>query len=180
MIVKFNKIEEKIIEIRNQKVIIDSDVAELYHVQTKEINQAVRNNPDKFPEGYVFELSKNEKSEVVKNFDHLEKLKFSKILPKAFTEKGLYMLATILKSEKATQTTIAIIETFTQIRELTRTVSELAEVKDEAEQKSLMQKGGEIISNIVGEDMKTTDTETTVELNFAVLKLKHTIKRKTE
>lgn len=90
------------------------------------------------------------------------------------------MLATILKSEKATQTTIAIIETFTKIRELSRTVFELAEVKDEKEQKSLMQKSGEIISDILGEEMKTTDTETTVELNFAVLKFKHTIKRKTD
>ena len=104
----------------------------------------------------------------------------SRVLPKAFTEKGLYMLATILKSQKATQTTIAIIETFTKIRELSRTVSELAEVKDESEQKSLMQKSGEIISDILGEEMKTTDTETTVELNFAVLKFKHTIKRKTD
>lgn len=103
-----------------------------------------------------------------------------KYLPKALTEKGLYMLATILKSERATQTTIAIIETFTQIRELSRTVSELSEIKDEEKQKSLMQKSGEIISDILGEDMKTTDTETTVELNFAVLKFKHTVKRKND
>lgn len=180
MIVKFSNIEEKIITIRNQKVIIDSDVAELYGVQTKEVNQAVRNNPDKFPLNYIIELNLNEKQEVVKNFDHLGKLKFAKSLPKAFTEKGLYMLATILKSEKAAQTTIAIIETFTKIRELSRTVAELSEIKDESEQKSLMQKSGEIISDILGEDMKTTDTETTVELNFAVLKFKHTIKRKTD
>ena len=104
----------------------------------------------------------------------------ARVLPKAFTEKGLYMLATILKSEKATQTTIAIIETFTQIRELSRTVAELAEIKDEDKQKSLMQRSGEIMSDLLGEDMKTTDTETTVELNFAVLKFKHTVKRKSD
>ena len=104
----------------------------------------------------------------------------TRVLPKAFTEKGLYMLATILKSEKATQTTIAIIETFTQIRELSRTVAELAEIKDEDKQKSLMQRSGEIMSDLLGEDMKTTDTETTVELNFAVLKFKHTVKRKSD
>ena len=104
----------------------------------------------------------------------------TRVLPKAFTEKGLYMLATILKSEKATQTTIAIIETFTQIRELSQTVAELAEIKDEDKQKSLMQRSGEIMSDLLGEDMKTTDTETTVELNFAVLKFKHTVKRKSD
>lgn len=193
MIVKFNTIEEKIITIRNQQVIIDSDVAELYGVQTKEINQAVRNNPDKFPFGYVFELNKQEVTDLRSKFlttksdenlrGKISTTNFSpksRVLPKAFTEKGLYMLATILKSEKATQTTIAIIETFTKIRELSRTVVELSEITDENEQKSLMQKSGEIISDILGEDMKTTDTETTVELNFAVLKFKHTVKRKND
>jgi hypothetical protein len=100
------------------------------------------------------------------------------VLPKAFTEKGLYMLATILKSPKATQTTLDIIETFAQIRELSRTVAELSEVKDEFAQKSLMQKGGEIIADILGDDLKTTDMETSIELNFAVLKFKHIVKRK--
>ena len=61
----------------------------------------MRNNPEKFPEGYIFELCETEKLDVVKNFDHLQKLRFSPQLPKAFTEKGLYMLATILKSPKA-------------------------------------------------------------------------------
>ena len=75
---------------RNQQVILDSDVAELYGVETKRVNEAVRNNPEKFPEGYVWVLSGNEKNEVVENFDHLQKLKFSPQFPKAFTEKGLY------------------------------------------------------------------------------------------
>ncbi|MFA7445590.1 MAG: ORF6N domain-containing protein [Flavobacteriaceae bacterium] len=180
MIVKFNNIEEKIITIRNQKVIIDSDVAELYGVQTRDINKSVKNNPDKFPFGYIFELNKQEVTDLRWKISTTNLSPKSRALPKAFTEKGLYMLATILKSEKATQTTIAIIETFTKIRELSRTIAELSEIKDENEQKSLMQKSGEIISDILGEDMKTTDTETTVELNFAVLKFKHTIKRKND
>jgi hypothetical protein len=90
------------------------------------------------------------------------------------------MLATILKSPKATETTITIVETFAQIRELSRTVAELSEATDEFSQKSLMQKGGEIIADILGDDLKATNTETSIELNFAVLKFKHTIKRKTE
>jgi hypothetical protein len=175
--VKFSEIEEKILTIRNQQVILDSDVAALYDVETMRINEAVKNNPDKFPNGYVIVLTQEEKREVIEIFDNL-KIKFSPVLPKAFTEKGLYMLATILKSPKATQTTIAIIETFAQIRELSRTVAELSEVKDEFAQRSLMQKGGEIIADILGDDLKTTDTETSIELNFAVLKFKHVVKRK--
>jgi phage regulator Rha-like protein len=179
-IIKFTDVKDRILNIRNQSVILDSDVAMLYGVETRDINKSVKNNPDKFPEGYIIALSDKEKSEVVENFHNLEKLKFSPVPPKAFTEKGLYMLATILKSPKATETTIAIVETFAQIRELSRTVAELSEATDEFSQKSLMQKGGEIIADILGDDLKTTDTETSIELNFAVLKFKHTIKRKTE
>jgi hypothetical protein len=175
--VKFSQVEEKIFTLRGQKVILDSDVASLYGVETMRINEAVKNNPEKFPAGYVIKLTKIEKNEVIENFDN-PKIKFSPTLPKAFTEKGLYMLATILKSPKAAQTTIEIIETFAQMRELSRTVAELSEAKDEFTQKSLMQKGGEIIADILGDDLKATDTETSIELNFAVLKFKHVIKRK--
>ena len=73
--------------------------------ETRDINKAVKNNPDKFPEGYIFELTGKEKNEVVENFHHLEKVKFSPHLPTAFTEKGLYMLATIIKSPMAVKTT---------------------------------------------------------------------------
>lgn len=110
-------VEKRMIVLRNQPVLIDADVAELYGVLTKEVNQAVRNNPDKFPYGYLFELDKYEKAEVVKNFDHLKKLKFSKVAPTAFTERDLYMLATILKGKRAVETTIAIVDTFVQVRE---------------------------------------------------------------
>jgi hypothetical protein len=97
----FSQVQSRIIALRNQRVILDSNVAELYGVETREINQAVKNNPDKFPKGYVFELEKSEKEEVIKNFDKLPS-KYSPSIPKAFTEKGLYMLATILKSLRAT------------------------------------------------------------------------------
>ena len=147
-------------------------------METKEINKAVRNNPDKFPEGYIFELQQAEKQYVVENFHHLENVKYSPVVPKAFTEKGLYMLATILKSPQATQTTIAIIEAFAKLRELSRTIGEMSANPDRFKQKTLMQKSGEILADLFGEDMQTTDTETEIELNFAVLKLKHTVKRK--
>lgn len=99
-IVKLEKIEDKIILIRDEQLLLDSDLAELYGVSTKEVNQAVSNNHDKFPEGYIVELSKVEKNELVKNFDRFNRLKHSTVIPKAFTEKGLYMLATILKSKQ--------------------------------------------------------------------------------
>ncbi|MEO8147485.1 MAG: ORF6N domain-containing protein [Bacteroidia bacterium] len=177
-IVKFEKVEERIIEIREQKVLLDTDVAALYGVETKEINQAVKNNLEKFPSGYIMVLTKDEKLEVVKNFDHLGKVKFSPQLPKAFTEKGLYMLATIIKSEIATQTTIAIVETFAKIKSLSRNIKELIHVKDEQKKQNILQKSGETIAELLEDDMITDASETTIELNFAVLKFKHTIKKK--
>ena len=176
-IVNFKDVEKALLEIRGQRVILDSDVARLYGVNTMRVNEAVKNNPDKFPTGYIIELTKDEKNEVIENFDN-PKLKFSPVLPKAFTEKGLYMLATILKSPKATQTTIAIIETFAKIKELTRTVSKISESHDEQEQKGLIQHGGNILSDLLYQEIPISSTETSVELNFAVLKLRHTIKRK--
>lgn len=123
MTLVLNDVESKIIEIRGVQVVLDSDIAVLYGVETMRINEAVKNNPDKFPYGYIFELTKEEKSEVIEIFDN-PKLKFSPTLTKAFTEKGLYMLATILKSPQATQTTIVIIEAFAKMHELARTINE--------------------------------------------------------
>jgi hypothetical protein len=177
-LIKLKDVNSKIISIRNENVILDSDVAELYGVDTNDVNQAVRRNPDKFPQGYIIGLTDSEKHEVATKCGN-PKVKFSPTLPNAFTEKGLYMLATILKSEQATQTTIAIVETFAKIRELSREVSELVkDHEDEQKQKAIMQKGGEILSDVIGKDLETTDTETSFELNlFATVKIKHTVKR---
>jgi len=177
-IIRLEEVESKIFEIRNHEVLLDTDVAELYGVETRDINKATKNNPGKFPEGYVFELTKAEKLEVVEIFHQLEKLKFSPQLPKAFTEKGLYMLATILKGSKATQTTLSIIETFARIKHLSRNIKELSVINEEKEKKNLIRKSGEIIAEILEDDLSLSETETTIELNFAVLKLKHTIKKK--
>lgn len=112
------KVTSKIILIRDTQVIIDRDVAELYGVTTREINQALKNNPRKFPSDFVIELTNSEKQEVIKNFDNLKGLKFSRVAPHAFTEQGLYMLATILKGDLATDTSLAIVRTFTKLRQL--------------------------------------------------------------
>ena len=91
------EVESKIITLRGQQVILDSDVAELYGVETKRINEAVGNNPEKFPEGYVFKLDNQEFNELWSKIS-TTKFQMTRQVPKAFTEKGLYMLATILKS----------------------------------------------------------------------------------
>ena len=135
-IVKFEEVEKKIIDIRGEKTILDSDVAALYSVETREINQAVKNNPEKFPEGYIFELTHKE-WEPVKSKFLTSPLGGGKVkLPKAFTEKGLYMLATILKSKRATQTTLAIIETYARIKNLSRNIKELSNVTDKRKKRT--------------------------------------------
>ena len=161
----------------NPDRLLDSDVAELYGVKTKEVNQAVINNSEKFPQGYIFELNQTEKNEVVKKFDHLSNKRFSPYLPKAFTEKGLYMLATILKSSQATQTTIAIIEAFSKLKTLSRNIKILSATEDESYKRELLKQSGELITEILDDNTQSKETETIIELNFAVLKFKHTQKK---
>jgi hypothetical protein len=174
---KFENLKDHIFELRGQSVLLDADVAEIYGVETKRINEAVKNNPDKFPAGYIIELDKTEWDGLKSNFS--TSTKGGKVKrPSAFPEKGLYMLATILKSSQAVQATLLIIETFAKIRQLSRSIQELSLAKDKADQKAIMQKSGELIAGIFDDDLKTSDTKTSIELNFAVLKFKHTIKKK--
>ena len=176
-VIRYENIESSIIIIQGKKVLLDIDVAKLYGVETKRINEAVKNNPDKFPDNYILELSKNEWDALKSKFSTSIKGGKTKT-PNAFTEKGLYMLATILKSKTATQTTISIIETFAKVRDLTQAVKELSTNPEKEKQQSLMQKSGEIISELLDNNLQTTESETTIELNFAVLKFKHTVKKK--
>ena len=172
-------VEQKIIAIRECQVILDFEVAQLYGVETKHVNQAVKNNPDKFPDGYVLILNELEWNNYLRSkILTANSLSKSRVLPKAFTEKGLYMLATILRSPEATATTIAIIETFTKIRNLNNIVSSLGATKNTSEQKSMLQQASALMTELMGDSLQTKDTETTFELNLALLKLKHTVKRK--
>ena len=178
-IVTFDDVRNKIVEIRGQKAILDFAVAELYGVETKRINEAVKNNPEKFPAGWVIEPEKEELEDLrskisTTNFPS----PMSRVMPKAFTERGLYMLATILKGEQAVNTTITIVDTFVKLHELQRTIADMAQSPDKTQQKSLMEKSGKIVDDLFGDAFTTSETETEIELNFAVLKLKHKIKRK--
>lgn len=173
-------VEEKILEIRGEHVIIDSDIADLYQVETRDINKAVKNNPDKFPEHYIIRLNKREKNELVENFHRLNGLKHSTSLPKAFTEQGLYMLATILKSARATETTLAIIDTFAKVREISRTIKQLPKTpQNTPKYQQLLHKTGELIADlVVPEELEDAETEATIEVNLAVIKFKYSVKKK--
>ncbi|MCL2028534.1 MAG: ORF6N domain-containing protein [Bacteroidales bacterium] len=177
-LIKNGDVNNKIITIRNQNVILDSDVADLYGVETRDINKSVKNNPDKFPEGYVLTVQSFEKQELVENFHRFDSLKHSIATPKAFTEKGLYMLATILKSPQATQTTIAIVEAFTKMRQVAQSMGALLQDHENVEkQQTLMEKGADLIEMIVGDELKKVESETSFELNLAAFKIKHKVKR---
>ena len=97
-LVKFENLKELIVELRGQSVLLDSDVANIYGVETKRVNEAVKNNPDKFPDHYLFEISEKEFLDLRSKFSTTKFAK-TRALPKAFTEKGLYMIATILKKQ---------------------------------------------------------------------------------
>lgn len=109
-------LKNKIYTIRNTKVMLDKDLAEIYKVETKRINEAVKNNQDKFPSDFYFELSTEEFDDLRTKFPTANFSK-TRFLPKAFTENGIYMLATILKSKVATEVTLALIRTFSFLRE---------------------------------------------------------------
>ena len=171
------QVEDKIAVIRNVDVIADADVAALYGVETREINQAVRNNRDKFPTSYMFELSNNELNDLRSKILTTNVSTKSRSTTKVFTERGLYMLATILKGKTAKNMTFAIIETFAKVRELKRELLDLHQEKDKEKQASKMQHFGEVLADIVMPDLQTSETESSLEINFFIGKLKHTVKR---
>ena len=170
-------VQSRIIIVRDMPVIVDADVAEIYGVETKRVNEAVRNNPDRFPEDYMFVLSSDEFTDLRSKISTTKISTKSRALPKAFTEKGLYMLATILKSKQATAATFAIIETFAKVRYLKRELKELHQEADKRKQMSKMQNFGEVLSDIIMPDLETVETESSLELNFFIGKIKHTVRR---
>ena len=176
------RVESMILAIRGVNVILDADVAYLYGVETKRINEAVKNNPDKFPEDYMFALTDEELQVLrsTRSTSNILRSKFStksRTLPKAFTEKGLYMLATILRSKKSIEVTFAIIETFVKVREMKRELVDLHNETDKSILSDKMNHFSDVLSDIVMPDLETSETESILELNFIIGKIKHTVKR---
>lgn len=166
--------------IRGLKVLLDSDVAALYGVETKRVNEAVKNNQEKFPSGYIIELTDKEMYPLRSKYSTANLSSKVRVNAKAFSEKGLYMLATILRSPQATETTIAIIESFTKLRDFSRNISSVIQTSDPQIQKSLLERSSELINDLLDTDGDILESESTIELNLAILKMKRTVKKKTK
>ena len=119
------KIDRAILIIRGHKVMLDSDLAAIYGVKTGRLNEQVKRNKDRFPNDFMFQLTNHEKQEVIANCDHLENLKFSRTNPYAFTEHGTIMLANVLSTPTAIETSVLIVRAFVKLRELLSTHKEL-------------------------------------------------------
>lgn len=182
MAIDIRAVQSRMLAIRNQQVLLDRDVAALYGVGTREVNQAVRNNPSKFPDGYTFILDESEVQDIRSNLLTLNERpgrgRHSKHGYKAFTEKGLYMLATILKGEMAVRTTLSIIEAYAQLRSMVRDMEALQTLKDgSSEQARSLTQAGHKLAALIGDNLSTESTKTTIELNLAVLKITHEVTR---
>ncbi len=125
----------RILILRGQKVMLDADLAELYGVTTKRLNEQMKRNVERFPQDFMFQLTVDEKAEVVANCDHLVKLKYSPSLPYAFTEHGALMLGNVLKSPRAVEVSLLVVRTFVQLREMLSSNKELAAKLDQLERK---------------------------------------------
>jgi len=142
------RIESKIFLIRNKRVMLDKDLSLLYDVPTKRLNEQVKRNIKRFPEQFMFQLTKAEKDGVVANCDHLKVLRFSPVLPYAFTEYGVVMLSSVLNSDKAIQINIQIINTFVKMRQIladNQEVKKKIEDLDEKYDKYLTEHGSLLI-----------------------------------
>ncbi len=159
-LIALESVAQRILILRGYKVMIDADLAELYGVPTKALNQAVQRNSGRFPADFMFQLTQVEKTEVVTNCDHLAKLKYSRTLPYAFTEHVALMLGNVLKSERAVEVSLLVVRTFVQLREMLSTNKELAAKLLELERKvsghdqaiiGLMNGIRELMKNPIGE-----------------------------
>ena len=165
-LITYDQVQSKIIEIRNQKVILDTDVAELYGVETREIAQAIKRNANKFPDGYIIELSDIEWNKVRSQIVISPLGGGRTYKPKAFTERGLYMLATILKSPQAIKTTIAIIDTFAKIKELTQAVYQFAKAKTHDQRVKVFENSTTIIADLLDNELTVSQHETSFKIKL--------------
>lgn len=124
-----------IFAIRGLRMMIDADLACLYGVTTKAVNQAVKRNPERFPEDFTFRLTIAERDELVTNCDHLSRLKYASQMPAAFTQEGVAMLSGVLKSERAIQVNIEIMRVFVRLRREALAYAEISRRIDALEAK---------------------------------------------
>jgi hypothetical protein len=144
-IIPVGKIESRILLIRGERVVIDSDLADFYGVPTKRLNEQVKRNSSRFPKDFMFQLNQKEKKEVVAKCDHLEKLKYSKSMPNAFTEHGAIMAASVLNTPRAVEVSVFVVRAFIKLRKMV------------TEQDELQQKLSEIESHLADHDDQIID-----------------------
>lgn len=181
MAIDIAAVQSRMLTIRNQQVLLDRDVAALYGVETKAINQAVKRNTEKFPDGYVLKMTDEEcsRSQIVTlNKGRGSNIKYQ---PYAFTERGLYMLATVLKSARATRATLAIIESYAQVRSMVRDMEAIQTADGGSrEQATLLTRAGHKLAGLIGENLSSESRKTTIELNLALLKITHEVVQRKE
>ena len=132
---QIERIQQAILLIRGKRVMLDADLAKLYGVSTKRLNEQVKRNRDRFPGDFMFQLTAREKGEVVANCDYLSRLKFSPVLPYAFTEHGAIMLAAVLNTPRAIEVSVFVVRAFVRLREILTTHKALAHKLAELESK---------------------------------------------
>jgi len=185
-VTKFETLEKKLIPLNNTLVLLDKDVAQLYVIEPKKLRQQLKRNLEKFPKDYAYQVSDAELERMVSQNVTPSKQQLGGTNPWVFTEKGLYMVATILKSKNAIQATFTIIETFAQIKELSRNINNIMKTTDEEVQKELAQKSNKILEEIIDieeeilhddEDGDVVETETKFEFNLGFAKVSRSVKR---
>jgi hypothetical protein len=134
-LVPVERVQKAILVIRGERVILDADLAPLYGVSTKRLNEQVKRNRGRFPDDFMFQLTNDEKAEVVANCDHLRGLKFSSTLPYAFTEHGAIMAANVLNSDRAVHASVEVVRAFVGLRSMLASNAELSRRLDELEGK---------------------------------------------
>jgi len=144
-VVPIEVIENRILFIRGGKVVVDADLAEFFGVSTKRLNEQVRRNPGRFPKDFLFQLTSKEKEEVVANCDHLDKLKYSNVLPFVFTEHGAIMASNVLNSTQAIEMGVFVVRAFVNLRRTIENHGELGKKLSQLE-KQLMEHDKRFVS----------------------------------
>ncbi len=185
-LVNFKTFEDKLIKLNNQFVLLDKDVAKLYEIEPKRLREQLKRNIEKFPKDYAFQLSDKEVDFMVSQNATPSKQHFGGSNPWVFTEKGLYMVATILKSKNALNATFTIIETFAKIKKLSRNINEIMNTEDKNKQKKLAEQSNQILEDIIeiepeiiedDKDSEIIETTTKFEFNLGFAKVSKSIKK---
>lgn len=145
-------IAQRIFTIRGQRVMLDADLAELFGVPTRRLNEQIKRNRERFPDDFMFQLTREEKEDVVANCDHLSRLKFSPAFPHALTEHGAIMAANVLNSPQAIHASVYIVRAFVRMREALTEHKEIARMVNEHERR--LNDQDEVIISIVDEMRK--------------------------